>query len=657
MRIESILVKNFRQYNSVEIKFPKNRDTDLHIILGSNGVGKTNILNAITWCLYDEELHLGDVGAALPILNTAVSNDLRTKGIKTADVEVSINLSSEESNSRIAFKRVAVFAINADNVFKQSSKLQIKLFERGEWSIYDDPEITQSLINKYVPKSINEYIFFDGEHLEHYFQQGQRENIKIGINTLTQADIVKRAEESFEKYIKKELNPILANCDDKQVEQCQTKVDGLRERIQGQTDVVNAIKDQIKLCDEEIAAAKAIVQHHEVLPKKIEEQERLDQEIRVAQEKRDRKWAEIKTFSREFYQLFALYPAIKQFFDFIKIQEKEGKLPPRIDKNLIEEILHSGQCCICNNTLDSKARKLVQEMLDSLDISSNVSAELNRSMTAMQAFETKLRGYKQRKESLFSELNSLDKNIEDLVEDYETVTLYINSIPNQDKIVAAVNSRNEYVQIQKDCLVKQGAEELTLEGLKKELEAAKKDLERALSNNTKLLGIKEQIAYCESCSKILSETYTEILEECRNDMEKMTYDIFSKLIWKKDTFKEVQITEDYEFKLMNKYGDQTLGSCSAAERALLALSFTLALQYTSKHDAMLFIDTPIGRVDEDNRCNFIKTLLDIAKDKQVILTFTPTEYDSNVRELLSGKCSTSTALSMNNDITETRSAL
>ena len=657
MRIESILVKNFRQYNSVEIKFPKNRDTDLHIILGSNGVGKTNILNAITWCLYDEELHLGDVGAALPILNTAVSNDLRTKGIKTADVEVSINLSSEESNSRIAFKRVAVFAINADNVFKQSSKLQIKLFERGEWSIYDDPEITQSLINKYVPKSINEYIFFDGEHLEHYFQQGQRENIKIGINTLTQADIVKRAEESFEKYIKKELNPILANCDDKQVEQCQTKVDGLRERIQGQTDVVNAIKDQIKLCDEEIAAAKAIVQHHEVLPKKIEEQERLDQEIRVAQEKRDRKWAEIKTFSREFYQLFALYPAIKQFFDFIKIQEKEGKLPPRIDKNLIEEILHSGQCCICNNTLDSKARKLVQEMLDSLDISSNVSAELNRSMTAMQAFETKLRGYKQRKESLFSELNSLDKNIEDLVEDYKTVTLYINSIPNQDKIVAAVNSRNEYVQIQKDCLVKQGAEELTLEGLKKELEAAKKDLERALSNNTKLLGIKEQIAYCESCSKILSETYTEILEECRNDMEKMTYDIFSKLIWKKDTFKEVQITEDYEFKLMNKYGDQTLGSCSAAERALLALSFTVALQYTSKHDAMLFIDTPIGRVDEDNRCNFIKTLLDIAKDKQVILTFTPTEYDSNVRELLSGKCSTSTALSMNNDITETRSAL
>lgn len=652
MRIESIIVKNFRQYNSVKLNFPKNKDTDLHIILGSNGVGKTNILNAITWCLYDEELHLGDVDAALPILNTSVANALRLKGIKTAEVEVTIKISSDEPGSEVVFKRVAQFAINESNVFKQSSKLVINSFERGEWNIYEDPEMTQSLINKYVPKSINEYIFFDGEHLEHYFQRGQRENIKTGINTLTQADIVKRAEESFDRYIKRELSPILGNCDDKQVEQCQEKVDRLSEQIKDQKAVLDAIKTQIDVCVDEIAAAKAIVQHHETLPSKIAEQERLDKAIKETQDKRDKKWDEIKIFSREFYQLFALYPAIKQFLDFIKVLEKEGKLPPRIDKNLIEEILRSKHCCICNNSLDSHALKLVQEMLDSLEVSSNVSAELNRSMTAMQAFETKLKEYKQRKETLFSELNSLDESLIDLNTSYESVTLYINSIPHQDKIVEAVNTRNEYIKSQKDLYVRQGAETVTLEGLVKNLEEAKKALDTAVSKNSKLKEIKKKISYCESCSKILNETYNEILEECRNDMEKMTYDIFSKLIWKRDTFKGVQISDDYEFKLMNKYGDQTLGSCSAAERALLALSFTLALQYTSKHDAMLFIDTPIGRVDEDNRCNFIKTLLDISRDKQVVLTFTPTEYDGNVRKLLAGKFSTSTVLTMKEDITD-----
>lgn len=36
------------------------------------------------------------------------------------------------------------------------------------------------------------------------------------------------------------------------------------------------------------------------------------------------------------------------------------------------------------------------------------------------------------------------------------------------------------------------------------------------------------------------------------------------------------------------------------------------------------------RVDEDNRLNFVNTLCEIAKSKQVILTFTPTEYDEKV---------------------------
>ena len=82
---------------------------------------------------------------------------------------------------------------------------------------------------------------------------------------------------------------------------------------------------------------------------------------------------------------------------------------------------------------------------------------------------------------------------------------------------------------------------------------------------------------------------------------------------------------------------QTLGSCSATERALLALSFTLALQKVSMHDSLLFIDTPIGRVDQENRLNFVNTLCEIAKGKQVILTFTPVEYDDKVAAALQGQ--------------------
>ena len=53
MRIERILIKNYRQYAKVDISFPK-KETDLNIIVGRNGVGKTTFLNVINWCLYGD---------------------------------------------------------------------------------------------------------------------------------------------------------------------------------------------------------------------------------------------------------------------------------------------------------------------------------------------------------------------------------------------------------------------------------------------------------------------------------------------------------------------------------------------------------------------------------------------------------------------------
>ena len=150
---------------------------------------------------------------------------------------------------------------------------------------------------------------------------------------------------------------------------------------------------------------------------------------------------------------------------------------------------------------------------------------------------------------------------------------------------------------------------------------------------------------------LLDETLNEIINECRKEMEVATFDIFDKLIWKKNAFSKVNILEDYSFELLDAYGQQTLGACSAAERALLALSFTIALQQTSGHDSLLYIDTPLGRVGKKNRANFTEVLTDIAESKQVILSFTPTEYDENVRNLFADKYSSYCELSFANGVT------
>lgn len=57
MKIKEIKLENFRQYMDVSLEFPQTATYDLNYILAENGIGKTTLLNSITWCLYGKELH------------------------------------------------------------------------------------------------------------------------------------------------------------------------------------------------------------------------------------------------------------------------------------------------------------------------------------------------------------------------------------------------------------------------------------------------------------------------------------------------------------------------------------------------------------------------------------------------------------------------
>ena len=223
--------------------------------------------------------------------------------------------------------------------------------------------------------------------------------------------------------------------------------------------------------------------------------------------------------------------------------------------------------------------------------------------------------------------------------------------PTNEELAASIKERDEYKKTVQSLTEKIGAENVALNTAKEALKKAETKLAKALEENKKLAELNTQIDYCKRAKVILSEIRDEILNECRRDIQSETFEIFKSLLWKKDTFSKVEILEDYTFKLLDKYGEQTLGSSSAGERVLLALSFTLALQKISKHDSLLYIYTPIGRVDTENRINFIDALIKVSQSKQVILTFTPSEYDYNVSNRLNGQYSTFIDLTIDENVT------
>ena len=656
MRIENIEIQNFRQYRNLSFKFPHVQGgNDLHIIYANNGVGKTNVLNAITWCLYDTEMHLGDKNTALAILNNQKVQELRQHlpegGNTIGDATVSILFSSDDAAEKIRFQRVGKFNVTNEAVIPVNTEFSIMHFVDGEWNSIDSEEETLSLVKKNVPEEIHEYIFFDGEHLESYFKAGQFENIKNGIEELTQAKIIEKAETAFNKYLTDILNPQIANSSVKDIASAQKELDKIQSAIDAAVASIDTLKTQINNCDDEIVTLDNIISGHVHVSEKTARLKEVDGLIETLKDEIAKKKAEMMVFAREYVQYFAMYPAIKSLYVYIQEQDKHGKLPPRIDKFLLKAIEEHKHCLICDQDLSDHSYSFIQELRKELEVSSDTSALLNKTVVVLRQYLEKLSQYKAKSETLINEEKALRKQHNDYLEEEKQLNTYLMNIPNTEAITKAIEDKKEYRKKRDDIVAKKGVEEEHKKKLDNDLYNQSKVLKSLIEKNKQLEKINQQAEYCKKCRNVLKETRLDLLEESRREMEQETFDAFSRLLWKKDTFSKVEILEDYTFRLLDKYGSQTLGSCSAAERALLALSFTLALQKVSMHDSLLFIDTPIGRVDPDNRQNFVNTLCKIAKEKQVILTFTPAEYDDKVAAAMQGQYASFNKLQIEDGIT------
>ncbi|MEN6291761.1 MAG: AAA family ATPase, partial [Methanobacterium sp.] len=109
MILNTIKIKNFRQYQQEEIEIAGSKDEkNFTIIQGMNGAGKSNFLNAMTWCLYGEEHHKVAKYEGLPLLNTVTHNDLEVGEI--CEVKVEMKMCDNENlmffSRKIEFKKL-----------------------------------------------------------------------------------------------------------------------------------------------------------------------------------------------------------------------------------------------------------------------------------------------------------------------------------------------------------------------------------------------------------------------------------------------------------------------------------------------------------------------------------------------------------------------
>lgn len=648
MRLTAIEIHNFRQYESLSFSFPKNSAYDLHVIIADNGVGKTNILNAITWCLYEKETHLGNESKALPRLNLNAKLKAAEESIKK--IEVSVKIHAEEDGCTMIFSRT--MNVNVENDFESKSTFTI-LVNEGEGDEIKSGDDAIEFVDRYMPKKIQQFFYFDGEQLDSYFISDDSSKIQETIHSISQVDVVTRVKDRLKDVIY--AYKLDAGKKAPQIKAHNDEIHDIEERIK-------SLETDLKILKEQIVESKRIIKENsEKLSgqENVPELEQKYQNLQVKKEKLEenvkKKYISLYGFIKKAKIALSMYESASATLKIIEEKESENALPPNIDKKLLQNILvqHKEKCIICGQDLDESAKTYIQSLIDQIQVSSETSNILMRIKSELERLVSTAKSYKSQKEEILNALKEAKLELKNCEEELEKVDSELRRFSDKEQVIKWHTERKVHTELLEKNKNTAAIYEFQLKEANEDLEKANAKLEKALEKQKECKRLNSLIDFAVKSKDIVFTIEQEMMNEVRAKMEARTMEYFLDLIWKKGIYDHIVLDEKYQLDLIHRDGYPCVGSCSAAERSLLALAFTLALHEVSGFNSLLFIDTPVARVSGENRHNFANVLKEVSKGKQLILAFTPDEYSESIQEIFKPIASTTAHLKMKetNDIT------
>lgn len=643
MRINSIEISNFRQYQHLKLDFPKNNTHDLHVICADNGVGKTNILNAITWCLYGDEPHLGSAATSLPRLNLDAKRKAKDNG---QDEEViDVKLFVEDSNEKVQFERKQRVLVNEN--FEIKDDFYVYVSKSGMDAVCKVEEEANAYVEKYMPKRIRQYFYFDGEQLDSYFISDDSTKIKETIHAISQVDVVTNVKERLQKIVVKKQNE--AGKKKPQIDEINKELHQLEQELNDANVSFEAIVQAIAESTRIIKENSDHLSGQENLP----ELEAKYQKLKTLQESLQLKKTDLEkkifAFVREMKVCLTFYPAAKATLDIIEEKQANNALPPDIDKEILEKILITHKCGICGHDLTEDDTQKIREMLEKIQVSSQTSNLLMSIRDKLYDIVDRGKNYQSEKTVILNEQKELETRIQECDQELQELDDQISKFSNKEQVIQWHNERKKHEHLKDINLQKKGALEIQIKAIEEKIQSANDKLSKEMAKETQLKQLNSERDFLLKAKTIVEDIEKEMMSEVKDKMQERTKEYFLSLIWKKNVYTQIKLDEAYQLDLIHKDGYSCVGSCSAAERSLLALAFTLALHEVSGFSALLFIDTPVARVTSQNRTNFANVLGTVSENKQLIMTFTPDEYSENVKKIFEPIAATSVRLSMNSD--------
>ena len=530
MLLQSIELKNFRQFLDEKIDFSTDPDKNVTLIIGKNGTGKTTFAQAFIWCLYGETDFTDKI-----LLNRVVAERMTPNEVKT----VSVILRLQHGSVMYEISRIQDYKKSYSNkVSGANTVLNIAMKTTDGNTRYLKPIECETEIKKILPKELSKYFFFDGERIEKMSKEIASGRKSAGFSeAVTGLTGLKAILAALNHLGPNKSNSVIGRFNENYTGGSQRKLNELTKTINEYQDKLNSISDKLLEVENQKAIAVDGKKQAEEEIKNYSEAIKLQEERESLQKQLDQavklKSTLIKDVCREFNNnmqgFFAKYAADKAMTVVAKSDFEDNSIPEMHSRTV--NYLLNRRLCICGTHLDegTAAYDKVKTLLDYLPPQS-ISVSVNAFKKEIKQLyrndsDTFLDDFNERLAALSSEEDHID-------ELRDEITLRSERLSGDD-VSEKVRNLNAKIKVLDESIKNYDSQNRQLLKDQGAYEHDKERAERDRSSLTLLDKNNRQIeyykAYAQQIYDELSQEYKEKETAIRNELENSMNEIFKQI--------------------------------------------------------------------------------------------------------------------------------
>ncbi len=633
MRLIHLQLCNFRQFYSKtpQIKFASGaRNTT--VVYGNNGAGKTTILNAFTWVLY-EKFTAAFASPELLVNQRAIAEANLKQG-----VECWVELQFEHDRKLYQIKRKCYANKISDTQVEYSDTKLFMLVAGDDGRWYPPLEAPADIIARILPASLHQFFFFDGERIDSFFRQDREHNVAEDTKELLGVKVLDRAIEHLKK-VKRTLQEELQELGDARTKELlnkQIKLEREQEQLltseRQNLDRVKQLEQQKTKLSRQLLDVSGADKIQKLKTKLIARHKNLKKDLIESKIKLK------KLLSKSSYTVF-LESLSDRFLNLLGDLRDRGQLSSGIKQEFIQQLLEQ-QSCICGTSLTPKteAYNNVKSWLKKVELK-NIEESAIRLETQVIKIEIEKDDFWQQLDRQQAEINHQYRELNHLETEIERVNKQLKTYPDRD--IQQLQQQIEHIETQtKQLILEQGINQQQQQEIKKKLHQLGKQItQHQLTESKQKIANRRIIATQESLAR-LSEVRTRLEQQFRLALEKKVQEIFSFISF---TPYIPQLSKNYELTLIQKIADTQIPvAASTGENQILSLSFIGGIidrvrQWSQRntlvgYDSSTFpivMDSPFGSLDQIYRRQVAKAIPELAN--QLIIFVTKTQWRGEVQ--------------------------